>query len=424
MSGNLQITNSDTAFYDKSILTLSYQNFKEGRKDRDFGDNILYETKEKVDAYISALDFIKKFGGNKIFYGLEYVFNKVHSKGNQTNINTGEMGGTASRYPDGSTWQSMAAYASLQWKLAENVSLLTGVRYNHILLYADFDTPYYDFPFTEADINTGALTGSAGLTWQASDILGWKLNFSTAFRAPNIDDVGKIFDSEPGSVVVPNPDVKPEYAYNGELGVNFNFEDVVRLDVTTYVTHLEDALVRRDFDLNGESEIMYQGELSNVQAIQNSGKAEIYGFEAAIEINFSEQLQLTSNYNITDGYQKEEDGSKVAVRHVAPQFGNTHLLWKHNKWVLDAFAEYNGQFDFEDLSPEEQGKPYLYALDENGNPYSPSWYTVNFGAQYQITDAFQVNTTLENITNQRYRTYSSGIAAPGLNLIVALSYQF
>ena len=36
----------------------------------------------------------------------------------------------------------------------------------------------------------------------------------------------------------------------------------------------------------------------------------------------------------------------------------------------------------------------------------------------------ELNATLENITNQRYRTYSSGIAAPGLNLIVALSYYF
>ena len=91
---------------------------------------------------------------------------------------------------------------------------------------------------------------------------------------------------------------------------------------------------------------------------------------------------------------------------------------------MDAFAEYNGQFDFEDLSPEEQNKSYLYALDENGKPYSPSWYTLNFGVQYEITEAFQINTTLENISNQRYRTYSSGITAPGLNLIVALSYQF
>ena len=424
MNGNLMITNKGTTFYDKSILTLSYQNFEEGRKDRDFGDEILNETKENVDAYTSALDFIKKFGKSKLYYGLEYVYNRVGSKGKQTNINTNETDRTASRYPDGSTWQSMAAYVSFQSKLTEKLSFQAGLRYNHILLYADFDTPYYDFPFTEADINTGALTGSAGINWQASDILNWRVNFSTAFRAPNIDDVGKIFDSEPGSVVVPNPDLKPEYAYNGEIGANFNFENVVRVDVTGYVTYLEDALVRRDYSINGETEIIYQGELSNVQAIQNVGEAEIYGFEAGVEINFSNNLQFTSQYNYTGGHQVEEDGSKVAVRHVAPQFGNAHLVWKCKKLKLDAFTIYNGQFDYEDLAPEEQNKAYLYALDENGNPYSPSWYTLNFGAQYQLTEALQINATLENITNQRYRTYSSGIAAAGINFIAAVSYKF
>jgi len=424
LSGNLQIVNSNTSFYDKSILTLSYQNFKEGRKDRAFGEVTLYETSESVDAYTSALDFTKKFSTSKLFYGLEYVYNKVQSNGEKTDVTTGENEDTASRYPDGSSWQSIAAYASLQWDLAKNISLLTGIRYNHIVLLANFDTPFYDFPFSEADINTGALTGSAGLTWQASDILNFKLNFSTAFRAPNIDDVGKIFDSEPGSVVVPNPDLKPEYAYNGELGASLNFEDVVRLDLTTYITFLEDAMVRRDFEINGQTEIIYQGELSNVQAIQNGGKAEIYGFEVGVEVNFSKQLQLNSHYNITEGSQEEEDGSNVAVRHVAPQFGSTHLLWKYKKWTLDAFSEYNGKFNFEDLAPSEQNKPFLYALDENGNPYSPSWYTLNFGAQYQITEALQVNSTIENISNQRYRTYSSGIASPGLNFIVALKYKF
>tara|TARA_B100000795_G_scaffold267871_1_gene253615 strand:- start:362 stop:2770 length:2409 start_codon:yes stop_codon:yes gene_type:complete len=424
INGNLMITNKGTSFYDKSILTLSYQNFKEGRKDRNFGNDVLYETKEKVGAYTSALDFIKKFGKSKLFYGLEYVYNKVNSNGKQTNINNGDTVLTASRYPEGSTWQSMAAYFSLQSKLAENLSFQAGLRYNHILLFANFDTLFYDFPFTRAAINTGALTGSAGINWQASDILNWRVNFSTAFRAPNIDDVGKIFDSEPGSVVVPNPDLKPEYAYTGELGAILNFENVVRIDITGYITFLEDALVRRDFSINGQTEIMYQGELSTIQAIQNGGKAEIYGFEAGVEINFTKNLQFTSQYNYTGGYQLEENGSRVAVRHVAPQFGNAHLIWEYKKLKLDAYANYNGQFDYEDLAPEEQNKAYLYALDENGNPYSPSWYTLNFGAQYKINKAFQINTSLENISNQRYRTYSSGITAAGINFITAVSYHF
>ena len=164
--------------------------------------------------------------------------------------------------------------------------------------------------------------------------------------------------------------------------------------------------------------------MSTIQAIQNGGTAEIYGFEAGIEINFYKKLQFTSQYNYTGGFQLGEDDIKVAVRHVAPQFGNAHLIWELKKLKLDAYTNYNGQFDYDDLAPEEQSKAYLYALDKNGNPYSPSWYTLNFGAQYKVTEAFQINTTLENITNQRYRTYSSGITAAGINFIAAVSYHF
>ncbi|QIE60057.1 TonB-dependent receptor [Rasiella rasia] len=424
MSGNLQITNKGTGIYDESNLTLSFQNFKESRNDRDLGATTLFETDEEVNAYTAGWDFTKKFGKNTLFYGLEYVFNKVNSVGQQTDVSTGVSSPDASRYPDGSTWQSLAAYASLQSKFTDNLSFQGGLRYNQILVDATFDTQFFNFPFSEANINTGALTGSAGFAWQASDILGWKLNFGTAFRAPNIDDIGKIFDSEPGSVVVPNPNLKPEYAYNGELGATLDFSKVVTIEMSTFYTVLNDALVRRDFSLNGETEIDYQGEASTVQAIQNAAKAEVYGFEVGMEINFSEALQLTSQYNITDGFSEEDDGTRAPSRHIAPMFGNTHLLFKWNKLKLDAFGEYNGQFDFEDLAPSQQSNAFLYALDENGNPFAPNWLTLNFGAQYDITEALQVNAVLENITDERYRPYSSGIAAAGRNLIVAASYSF
>ena len=62
-------------------------------------------------------------------------------------------------------------------------------------------------------------------------MIQWKLNASTAFRAPNVDDIGKVFDSEPGSVVVPNQNLRPEYAYGGELGLKLNFDDVFIVDM-------------------------------------------------------------------------------------------------------------------------------------------------------------------------------------------------
>ena len=176
--------------------------------------------------------------------------------------------------------------------------------------------------------------------------------------------------------------------------------------------------------MDGATVIDYQGEPSTIQAIQNAAKAKVYGFEAGLEINFCKQLQLTSQYNITDGFEEDDSGEQYPLRSAAPQYGNGHLIFKTKKLKLDAFVEYNSQFDYEDLAPSQQSNYYLYAKDANGNPYSPKWHTLNFGAQYNITEALQLNATLENITDQRYRPYSSGITAAGRNLIVAVNYKF
>ena len=425
-SGNLQIQNTPqtNTFFDKSAFTLSFQHFTESRSDRDFGAPFLYKTQEKVAAYTTAWDFEKKIKKAKLNYGVEYIFNKVGSRGLKTDILTGTSQQDVSRYPDGSSWQSLAGYMSTQFALAENISFLGGLRYSHIIVAAQFDTSLFALPFTEATINTGALTGTAGVTWNPNQTLGWRLNFGTAFRAPNIDDIGKVFDSEPGSVVVPNPDLKPEYAYNGDLGVSLNFENKIKLDFAGFYTILEDALIRRDFSLDGESQIVYQGELSTIQAIQNASRAQVYGFEAGLEFAFSKAVKLSSQYNITKGFAQDQQGTKQALRHAAPAFGNTHIVYKKEKLTLDVFAVYNGQFDFEDLAPSQQNNAFLYAADQNGNPYAPKWYTLNFSGQYKFSKAFQLTATLENITDQRYRPYSSGLSAPGRNLILAATYTF
>ena len=425
-SGNLQIQNTPqtNTFFDKSAFTLSFQHFTESRSDRDFGAPFLYKTQEKVAAYTTAWDFEKKIKKAKLNYGVEYIFNKVGSRGLKTDILTGTSQQDVSRYPDGSSWQSLAGYMSTQFALAENISFLGGLRYSHIIVAAQFDTSLFALPFTEATINTGALTGTAGVTWNPNQTLGWRLNFGTAFRAPNIDDIGKVFDSEPGSVVVPNPDLKPEYAYNGDLGVSLNFANKLKLDFAGFYTILEDALIRRDFSLDGESQIVYQGELSTIQAIQNASRAQVYGFEAGLEFAFSKAVKLSSQYNITKGFAQDQQGTKQALRHAAPAFGNTHIVYKKEKLTLDVFAVYNGQFDFEDLAPSQQNNAFLYAADQNGNPYAPKWYTLNFSGQYKFSKAFQLTATLENITDQRYRPYSSGLSAPGRNLIIAATYTF
>ena len=425
---NLQFTklSSNSTLHDKIKVGAAYQSFQESRIDRNFNSLLRREREELVDMMTLNVDFEKSITDkSKLFYGLEYLYNKVHSKGLETNIVSSESNRIASRYPDGSTWSSAAAYLSYKYKPNKEFTFQSGIRYNHIQIKADLtdNNVFYNLPFTNADVGTGAFTGTLGVSWLPNKITHWKFNLSSAFRAPNIDDVGKIFDSEPGSVVVPNASLKPEYAYGAELGLSLNLGQSVSLDVASYYTFLDNALVRRDFTIGGVSEILYDGEISNVQAIQNASKAWIYGFEAGLSIQFSKSLTFKSQYSVVNGTEQDANGIEVPVRHVAPNFGTTHLLWENEKFKCDAFINYNGALSNNQLALSERDKAYLYAKDKNGDPYSPSWYTLNFRSQYQLSKELSLVATLENITNQRYRTYSSGITSAGTNFIVSVKYS-
>jgi len=72
------------------------------------------------------------------------------------------------------------------------------------------------------------------------------------------------------------------------------------------------------------------------------------------------------------------------------------------------------------MAPSEIEKDYMYAADENGDPYSPAWYTLNLNVAYQVRQFLQINTGIGNILNARYRPYSSGIVAPGRNFFIAM----
>ena len=87
---------------------------------------------------------------------------------------------------------------------------------------------------------------------------------------------------------------------------------------------------------------------------------------------------------------------------------------------MEFSAFYNSQINNEDLAPTEQAKTDIYAKDENGKPFSPSWYTLNLKASYQLTRHLVVTAGWENMTNQRYRPYSSGIVAAGSNFIFSV----
>ena len=418
---NLNITHqSNSKLFDEMVLRLAHQFFEESRVSRNINNSNREIRTEKVNAYSINVDFSKAISlTHKAYYGVEYVFNDVNSSGINQNIVAGTSQAGPSRYPQ-ATWQSMGVFVNNQYLVTDKTSLQAGLRYNKYILKADFDTTFYPFPFTEAHIDNGSLTGSAGIVFRPTDKWVISSNVATAFRSPNVDDVGKVFDSEPGSVVIPNPNLEAEYAYNVDLNVAKMFGKSVKVDVSTYYTLLDNALVRRDFTLNGASEIVYDGELSQVQAIQNAAKANVYGIQAGVEVKLPTGFRFSTDLNFQKGEEELDNGDKSPSRHAAPFFGISRVGYANSKVDLELNFQFSDKVAFKDLAEEEKGKKEIYARDRNGNPYSPSWYTLNLKSMYKLTENFTLTAGIENITDQRYRPYSSGIVAPGKNIILAV----
>lgn len=425
MMNNLSLNLSDsTIVFDELSFRIAHQYFEESRIDRDFNDELRTMRIEKVDAYSTNLDMIKKVGTkHKLFYGIEYILNNVRSIGEIENITTGFTSPGPSRYPE-ATWQSIGIYISDQYNPSEKVAIHSGLRYNQFYIDASFDTSFYPIPYTGAQIQNDALTGSIGIAYHPNEDWLFSSNIATAFRSPNVDDIGKVFDSEPGAVVVPNPDLGAEYAYNFDIGIAKDIRDKVKLDATAYYTILENALVRRDYTIAGHYSIVYQGVNSKVQAIQNAARAHVYGIQAGIEVKLPSGFGFITDFNYQNGEEEMDDGSTTTSRHAPPWFGVTRLMYVKNKVNLQVYAMYSGERSFQDLNFGERRKTEIYAADENGQPYSPAWYTLNFKGIYKVNETIRFSCGLENITDRRYRPYSSGISAAGRNFILSASCRF
>jgi hemoglobin/transferrin/lactoferrin receptor protein len=405
--------------YDKAKLIAAYQNYSESRHDRSLGNISMNEQFEKVDIYSVNVDFDKSIKKEKqlLYYGFEFVRNNITSEAQTKDIITSLAVPAGSRYPNGSNrYSTFAIYSGYKNNLSDAVTIITGLRYNYAGLHSTIaDNSFYNFPFRTISIKNSALTGSAGLVVRFKNSLQLNLNAATGFRAPNLDDAGKIFDSAPGVVVVPNPDLKPEYAYNIDLGISQSFGEIFHLDITGFHTWLTNAMIRHDFLFNGQALMAYNNQLSKVEAVTNAGSARAYGVHFSFQSKMTGHILLKSSLNITEG--KEEGGTPL--RHAAPVFGAFHILAEYPKFRADLYSNYNGARRFSKMPPSEIEKPYLYATDSNGNPWSPGWFTLNIKLSYTFAERYIINGGIENILDQRYRPYSSGIAAPGRNLIIS-----
>ncbi len=408
-----------TAAYSEYRITAAYQTNRESRFDRRFADQILRQRRERVRGISLNADFIKNSDHSMEWrYGSEIIYNKVYSRAISRNVLNGQRFPIQTRYPDGSDLISSALYIQGSRRL-NNITLSGGLRYQRTRIRADFSKSLLELNIDPVDHTNDALVWSLGANWSLGEHLFAYANYSKGFRAPNIDDIGKVFDSEPGKVIVPNPQLGPERVGNFELGLQSRTKNPIDYHLSIYYARLTDFMSRMDYRLDGRDSILYDGVLSQVQAIQNTNSGYIYGTEVALKYNQG-PLRIGVQLSYQRG-QEETDIGTFPLRHVTPLSSSLHIHWAIKGFDIGSSLRYSDGFDAERLAPSEISKGYLYARDTRGRPFAPSWWTADI-----LLSRKQKNWSLEagvyNIFDKLYRPYASGISAPGRSLNISVRY--
>jgi hemoglobin/transferrin/lactoferrin receptor protein len=407
-------------FYDKARLIFGYQQIEESRIERKYRKDLLNHRIENLHIITGNFDFVKKTGRNELRYGFEGWYNDVNSSAFSKNISTGEITSLDTRYASGGAiMHSLAFYATHTLEINEKLILNDGLRFSNVNLTALFtDTTFFNFPFNEAVQKNNALNGNLGLIYMPESGCRVTALLSSGFRAPNVDDLSRVFESTPGTINVPNPNLKPEYTYNGEIGVSNSFNNWLNASATGYYTIYRNALTTQNFTYNGQDSIIYGGVMSKVVATTNANKAYMYGLELALNGTLNNNISFYATYNYT--YARiVTDTTAVPLDHIPPVFGKFGMQLTEKKFRADFFVNWSACKKIEDYNPFGEDNQ-AYALPQG----MPSWYTINTRLTYQFNKYVGVQVACENILDRNYRVFASNISAPGRNFIVTLRGSF
>jgi hemoglobin/transferrin/lactoferrin receptor protein len=406
-------------FFQELSVNTNYQHLQESRISRKYKSSNKDFRIENVDIIGLNADLLHSDKNGEIHFGLESYYNIVNSKAHRTNIATLANSAITTRYSDGPTNMAyQALYVQHRKNLNQNWVLNDGLRLNLVQLNAQFkDTSLMHFPFTEAKQSNAALTGNIGLAYNGDDGFRSTVGVSSGFRAPNIDDLTKVFDTKTGYVVVPNKDLKPEYTYNAEWTIAKNTSNY-SLGASVFYTLFHNALVADKYSWNGKSTIMYQGVLSDVYATQNKAKANLFGFNVNGRLRLIQNTELNATYTYTKGTYN--DGSKeMPLDHIPPAYGRFGIKHIDKKWNAEFYSVFNSWKKIADYNLNGEDNE-IYATKDG----MPSWMTFNLLTQYNPTKDLTIGLGVENITDLNYRYFASGISAVGRNYILTCKVNF
>lgn len=378
-------------------LTTSLQHTEEGRRSRKNGSSVLCYENDRVRTLGFIAQVGNRFNGRwSASSGVEAYHDLVNSRRTDTDENTGTATAKRGLYPDGATMTSIAAFTLHQWELPR-WHFTAGARWNTFILTATDET------VGKARIEPSALVGNAAVMRKLGAHSRLFASVNTAFRAPNIDDMGTLgivdFRFE-----TPNYDLKPERSLQYQLGYKWQSARL-QGEVYGYRNELRDLITRIKQDTQTQQGYpLYQKE--------NAERAYIQGLETAWTLALAQNWSVQGTLTYTYGQNLTQ---REPLRRIPPLFGRLALDYTPGPWSFG--AEY--------LAAAKQDRLAKGDTEDNRIPSggTPGWQLLNLyaGVEWRF---FTLRLSALNLFNADYRTHGSGVNGYGRSAFLTVGFQF
>ena len=175
----------------------------------------------------------------------------------------------------------IGGYATIS-KTMDNLTLNGGLRYDN--RHLDFNSR-----------NFGGFSGSVGAVWNVCRHTNIRLNMARGFRAPNMSELGSDGIHE-GTLryEMGNPDLKPEYSWQADLGIDFSSE-FISVQAALFANRIENYIFAKRID-----QIMEEG-FRTYQYTQ--GDARLLGFEVGFDLHPIHRVHIQNTFSYVNAQQ-------------------------------------------------------------------------------------------------------------------------
>jgi outer membrane receptor protein involved in Fe transport len=388
---------NNNKWFSEFLITASTQRTIEQRSLQKINSTIKRNESDTVNTIGITSEIISKPTKYWTFNtGFDYYQDGIYSSAKELNQQTKITIFKRGLYPNAAKYNNNSLFNLHHFQVGR-LFIETGLRYNFLRINID------DITVGKVVVKPSALVENLGLGYAISKNNFIYSSLTTGYRAPNIDDMGTLgivdFRFE-----IPSYDLKPEKSFNTELGYKYSSKET-SLNVAVFNMQLSDIITRVKVDgqvINGY----------NVYSKQNVESSYIKGFEISFSKIIHQNFNWTSNITYTFGQNLTKN---EPMRRIPPLFGQNKLEWKKN----------NLNFAFTHVFAGKQDRLAQGDMDDNriGKLGTPNWNVINLDASIKFQH-INLNTSLINILNEKYKTHGSGVYGMGRALGISVQWKF